>query len=274
MAITTSHTASVPQCVLIAPEHAETSPLLSACLTREGYSCVFAKDEREMLALAAQNRLSLIVLDGPMSDANDWDICRRVRSVSPVPLLILSARAGACDIAQALTLGADDYVVKPFRLAELTARIKALVRRANMQPLAQMLSHGHITLNLSRRSVTLKGERVALTSSELRILEVLMAAPGRVFSRKELLAYLYPTGGVVIERVIDVHVLKLRAKLEDDRARPRYILTARGAGYRFADASDGPDADTAPRSGLDQPDGRPVTREPDSSPSSRNARSD
>jgi DNA-binding response OmpR family regulator len=118
-----------------------------------------------------------------------------------------------------------------------------------MQPLAQVLSQGEVTLNVSRRSVSLKGEPVALTSSELRILEVLMAAPGRVFSRKELLAHLYPTGGVVIERVVDVHVLKLRAKLEDDRARPRYLLTVRGAGYRFADASD-------------------------SSPSSRNARSD
>jgi DNA-binding response OmpR family regulator len=143
-----------------------------------------------------------------------------------------------------------------------------------MQPLAQMLSHGDLTLNLSRRSITRKGERVALTSSELRILEVLMAAPGRVFSRGELLSYLYPAGGVVIERVVDVHVLKLRAKLEDDRARPRYILTARGAGYRFADASDSIDADTARYLDFDQPGGLAAGREPGSSPSSRNARSD
>jgi DNA-binding response OmpR family regulator len=99
-----------------------------------------------------------------------------------------------------------------------------------------MLSHADLTCDLSRRSVTRKGRRVTLTSSELRILETLMATPGRIFSRKELLTCLYPSGGVVIERVIDVHVQKLRAKIEDERSHPRYILTERGLGYRFADA--------------------------------------
>jgi DNA-binding response OmpR family regulator len=238
MATTTLQTASTDARILIAQDDPETSQLLSVCLRREGYGCLFTRDSQETLELAAENRLSLIVLDVLPADGSDWQICRRVRAVSNVPILILSARGEAYDIVKGLAVGADDYVVKPFRLAELMARIKALMRRASMRSITQILSHGGIALNLGRRSVTRNGKHVALTSSEFRILEVLMSAPGRVFSRRELLAHLYPGGGVVIERVVDVHVLKLRAKLEDDRAQPRCILTARGLGYRFADADD------------------------------------
>jgi DNA-binding response OmpR family regulator len=194
-----------------------------------------ARDEREALDLASKNRLCLVVLGFAETPVRDPEVCRRVRSLSGVPILTLSAHGDAADVVRGLAAGADDYVVKPFRLLELIARVKALVRRGGMRPLMHTVSHGDITLDLDRRSVLRQGERVSLTSSELKILEVLMAAPGRVFSRKELLLYLYPSGGVVIERVIDVHVQKLRAKLEHDRARLRHILTARGFGYRFAD---------------------------------------
>ena len=221
--------------ILIAHDDPQTGELLSGSLTREGFHCVSARDECEALDLASKNRLCLVVLGFAETAVRDAEICRRVRSLSSVPILILSARGEAADVVRGLAAGADDYVVKPFRLPELVARVKALVRRGGMRPLAHTVSHGEITLDLNRRSVMRRGERVSLTSSELKILEVLIAAPGRVFSRKELLLYLYPSGGVVIERVIDVHVQKLRAKLEHDRARPRCILTARGLGYRFAD---------------------------------------
>ena len=224
--------------ILIAQDDPTTSAILSQCLPGEGFSCVIARDERETLAVAAKHRLSLIVLDVVRSDVGDWERCRRLRSVTNVPILIVSARGDAGDIVKGLTLGADDYVVKPFRLPELIARIKALLRRTSIHPAARSLSHADLTYDLDRRTVTRSGKRVALTSSELRILEMLISAPGRIFSRKELLVRLYPSGGVVIDRVIDVHVQKLRSKIEDDRARPRYILTERGLGYRFADAGD------------------------------------
>jgi DNA-binding response OmpR family regulator len=230
------HATSLQHRILIAQNDPNTSALLSLSLPREGFSCVFAQDGRETVELASKDRLSLIVLDVVRADGRDWEICRQVRGVTNVPILILSAGGDAGDIVKGLTLGADDYVVKPFRLPELIARIKALLRRTSIHTAAQALSHADLTLDLSRRSVTRKGQRVTLTSSELRILETLMAAPGRIFSRKELLTCLYPSGGVVIERVIDVHVQKLRAKIEDERSQPRYILTERGLGYRFADA--------------------------------------
>ena len=241
------HTASLEQRILIAQDDPNTSALLSSSLPREGFSCVFAQDGRETVELASKNRLSLIVLDVARADVRDWEICRRVRDVTNVPILILSTRGDAGDIVKGLTLGADDYVVKPFRLPELIARIKALLRRTSIHTATQALSHGDLRFDLSRRSVTCKGQRVSLTSSELRILETLMGAPGRIFSRKELLTCLYPSGGVVIERVIDVHVQKLRAKIEDERSRPRYILTERGLGYRFADAADSAGSTTGPR---------------------------
>jgi DNA-binding response OmpR family regulator len=242
--VTQLHTAPLEHRILIAQDDPNTSALLSLSLPREGFSCVFAQDGRETVELASKNRLSLIVLDAMRSDVRDWEICRRVRSVTNVPILILSARGDAGDIVKGLTLGADDYVVKPFCLPELIARIKALLRRTSIQAATHTLSHGDLTLDLGRRSVTRKGERVALTSSELRILETLMSAPGRIFSRKELLTCLYPSGGVVIERVIDVHVQKLRAKIEDERSQPQCILTERGLGYRFADAADDSGAST------------------------------
>jgi two-component system response regulator MtrA len=245
------HTTSLEHRILIAQDDPNTSALLSLSLPREGFSCVFAQDGRETVELAAKNRLSLIVLDVVRSDVRDWEICRRVRGVTNVPILILSARSDAGDIVKGLTLGADDYVVKPFRLPELIARIKALLRRTRVPAAPQTLSHGDLTFDLSRRSVTRKGQRVTLTSSELRILETLMSAPGRIFPRRELLTCLYPSGGVVIERVIDVHVQKLRAKIEDERARPRYILTERGLGYRFADSVES-DASTIPPQGQDE----------------------
>jgi DNA-binding response OmpR family regulator len=155
-----------------------------------------------------------------------------------VPIVILSALGEAHDRIKGLTLGADDYIVKPFCHQELIARIKAILRRVNMRPGAETLSHGDITIDKSRREVIRGGQRVVLTASEFRILEVLITAPGRVFLRSELLSHLYPSGGVVIERVIDVHVLKLRQKIEEEPSRPRYVLTARGLGYRFADAAE------------------------------------
>jgi DNA-binding response OmpR family regulator len=136
-----------------------------------------------------------------------------------------------------LSLGADDYVVKPFSPRELLERVKAILRRARPKPLQkrQILSRGSLVLDPEKLKVTLHGKPVSLTSHEYKLLYALMRSPGRVFSRSELLDHLYQHGEVVVDRVIDVHIGKLRQKIEGDPAKPEYIQTVRGFGYRFTD---------------------------------------
>ena len=222
--------------VLIVEDDRKTSELLALYLTREGYSTVQAYSGLQALDLAAQRNPLFTILDVMLPDLDGWEVCRALRRASAVPILMLSALGEAHDRVKGLTLGADDYVVKPFSFPELVARVSAILRRAQTAPVRCALSYDGLVLDMKKCEVTRENRRVEVTSSEMRLLEALMAAPGRVFKRAELLACLYPGGGVVIDRVVDVHIGKLRQKLEDDPTRPRYILTARGFGYRFADA--------------------------------------
>jgi DNA-binding response OmpR family regulator len=154
---------------------------------------------------------------------------------------MLTARGEEIDRVAGLTLGADDYVVKPFSPRELMARVKAILRRTARLPDQRpaRLVHQDIELDLGKRRLRVKNETISLTPHEYALLEALMAAPGRTFTRDELLDRLYPRGeAVVIERVVDVHISKLRQKIEPDPAHPRHILTARGIGYRFADPAE------------------------------------
>jgi DNA-binding response OmpR family regulator len=156
---------------------------------------------------------------------------------------MLTARGEEVDRVAGLTLGADDYVAKPFSPRELMARVQAVLRRTAAAPAAGQrptpLVHQDIALDLENRRLRVRGAAVALTPHEYALLEALMSAPGRTFTRDELLDRLYPRGeAVVIERVVDVHIGKLRQKIEPAPAQPRYILTERGIGYRFADPTE------------------------------------
>jgi len=221
--------------ILIVEDDRKTADLLRVYLAREGFTTVAAHRGREALELFARHKPMFTILDVMLPDLDGWDICRRLRKSSSVPILILTALGEAHDRVKGLTLGADDYVVKPFSFAELVARVKAILRRAKAPPAVEALSHGGLTVDREKHRVTLGERGVSVTAFEFRLLQTLMASPGRVFTREELLTSLYPTGGVVVDRVIDVHVGKLRQKIEDDTANPRYILTTRGLGYRFAD---------------------------------------
>jgi DNA-binding response OmpR family regulator len=151
---------------------------------------------------------------------------------------MLTARDEEIDRVAGLTLGADDYVVKPFSPRELVARVKAILRRTTNTPLSTeaMLTHGPVRLDLEKRRLTIDDRLVDLTPHEYALLAALMKAPGRTFTRDELLDHLYPKGeAVVIDRVVDVHIGKLRQKIEPTPAEPRYIKTVRGIGYRFAE---------------------------------------
>lgn len=226
--------------VLIVEDDRKTADLLAVYLTREGFRTSTAYSGKDALDLAAQNDPLFVILDVMLPDLEGWEVCRQMRKSSAVPIMMLSALGGAHQRVKGLTLGADDYMVKPFSFGELAARVKAILRRAHAASAGRILSQGDLTLDSGKRRVTRGNRPIALTAFEFRLLHTLMSAPGRVFNREELLESLYPSGGVVIDRVVDVHIGKLRQKLADDPSQPAFILTQRGVGYRFTDLAEYP----------------------------------
>jgi DNA-binding response OmpR family regulator len=189
--------------------------------------------------MARRHKPVFVILDLMLPLVDGWEVCRQLRQSSDVPLLILSAREEEVDRVSGLTLGADDYVVKPFSPRELVARVKAILRRGRLAAPGEkkLLSVEGLVLDQEKRKVTLKNHPVLLTPHEFNLLQALMFSPGKVFSRQELLACIYPRReAVVIDRVVDVHIGKLRQKIEKDPSDPKYILTVRGVGYQFMEA--------------------------------------
>lgn len=224
--------------ILIAEDDKKTASLVALYLEREGFRTIVAYDGQQALELAQRYSPIFVILDLMLPLLDGWEVCRQLRRSSDVPILILSARQEEIDRASGLTLGADDYVVKPFSPRELVARVKAILRRGRLgrTDQEQVLSYGDLALDPGKRKVTLRGNPVSLTPHEFNLLRTLMAVPGKVFTRDELLTKLYPREDVVvIDRVVDVHIGKLRQKIEEDPTNPRYILTVRGVGYQFAE---------------------------------------
>ena len=223
--------------ILIAEDDRNTSALVATYLQREGFATLAAYDGEEALQLARTASPGFIILDIMLPGIDGWEICRRLRKFSNVPILMLTAREEEIDRVMGLSLGADDYVVKPFSPRELVERVKAILRRVRPQPVREnrVLVHGGLVLDPEKHKVSVGGAAINLTGSEYKLLITLMSLPGRVFSRSELLDRLCEHGETVIDRVIDVHIGKLRQKIEEDPARPRLILTVRGFGYRFAE---------------------------------------
>lgn len=226
-----------PGRILIVEDDKKTASLVSLYLEREGFQTVLASDGLQALELARRHKPVLIILDLMLPRLDGWEVCRQLRQTSTVPILMLTARGEEVDRVSGLTLGADDYVAKPFSPRELVARVKAILRRARPQSPEgkNFLSHQNLMMDLEKRRATLNGRPLSLTPHEYKLLEALMSSPGKVFTRAELLDRLYPRGEAVVDRVIDVHVGKLREKIEEDPASPRYILTVRGVGYQFAE---------------------------------------
>jgi DNA-binding response OmpR family regulator len=226
---------------LIIEDDRNTAGLLRVYLEREGFDVLTSVDGESGVALAERRTPDIVILDLMLPKLDGWEVCRRLRQKSDVPVVILTARGEEVDRVSGLTLGADDYVVKPFSPRELVARVHAVLRRtsrhdANKKP---RLSIGDLLLDLEKHQLSRSGRPVAITPHEFTLLQALMAAPGRSFTRDELLNRLYPHGeATVIERVVDVHIGKLRQKIERDPAEPKHILTVRGVGYRFAEADE------------------------------------
>jgi DNA-binding response OmpR family regulator len=226
--------------VLVVDDDHKLIMLVRMYLERDGFTVVAAYDGRQALDLFARHRPGFVILDVMLPGMDGVAVCRALRRRSTVPILMLTARVEESDKLTGLSVGADDYVTKPFSPRELVARVHAILRRTGprtAEAAAPKIVRGDLSMDVERHEVLVGGREVRLTVVEYKLLQALMEFPGRVFTREQLLTHVYAFDeAVVIDRTIDVHVGKLREKLGDDPARPRYIETVRGVGYRLLEA--------------------------------------
>lgn len=232
--MTTIDAIGMAQKILVVDDEAKLREMIRVYLEQEGYRVVEAPNGREALFVARHEKPDLIVLDWMMPEMNGVDFMRAHSKEASTPVILLTAKADDHDKIIGLEIGADDYVSKPFNVRELTARIRAVLRRANKQPEADVLRAADIELDRSGATVKVGEQHVDLTKSEFELLAALMSAPGKVFSRLDLLDHMSGDAFEGYERTIDVHIRNLRAKIEPDTKNPRYVETVYGMGYRFA----------------------------------------
>jgi DNA-binding response OmpR family regulator len=202
-------------------------------LTNAGFRVTTAPDGREALVHFHNSPFDLVILDVMLPELDGYEVCRQIRRESRIPIVMLSAKGDTVDIVVGLELGADDYVTKPFEMAELVARARAAVRRGSVEPEEPKLERGELEIDPAGFTVRRRGEEVRLTATEFRLLLELARRPGQVFTRELLLERVWNYEFLGDSRLVDVAVQRLRAKVEDDPRSPRYIATVRGVGYRF-----------------------------------------
>lgn len=232
------------QKVLVADDEASIRRILETRLKMVGYDVVVAEDGEEAVNLFNKTNPDLVVLDVMMPKMDGYGVTREIRRTSDVPIIILTALGDVSERITGLELGADDYVIKPFSPKELEARVKAVLRRTNNREMVaptggkitkNVITTGNIKIDTARRQVFRKNERIRLTGMEFSLLELLVNNSGQAYSRNEILQHVwaYPPDHRIDTRVVDVHISRLRSKLETDPANPELILTARGIGYMF-----------------------------------------
>lgn len=226
----------MPASVLIVEDDPRIARLVRQNLEAAGLACRVAPDGDAALAEFERDRPALIVLDLMIPGPDGHEVCRRIRRTSDVPILMLTARGDEAEKVLGFELGADDYMVKPFSTRELVARVRALLRRSGAAEKGEPIRRGGLLVDPARRVVERDGERCELTTLEFDLLHFLVLRPGRVFSRDDLLRYVWGEDRVVDNRTIDSLVSRLRRRIEPDPANPRYIQTVWGAGYRFAES--------------------------------------
>ena len=222
--------------VLVVDDEPKIVQLARDYLEHAGFKVASASDGREALAAFRANVPDLIVLDLGLPHVDGLDVARAVRKTSNVPIVMLTGRADESDRIAGLELGADDYVPKPFSPKELVARVRAVLRRSEIATApADIVRAGEVTLDVPRLAVRVKDRAVELTPTEFQLVLALARAPGRVFTRAQLLDAVHGVAFESYERAIDAHVKNIRRKLEPDPREPRYLLTVHGVGYRFAE---------------------------------------
>jgi len=215
--------------ILVVDDEPNISDLVELYLRRDGYRVVKADDGETALEAVGRHRPRLIVLDVGLPDIDGLEVCKRVRQTSQIPVIFLTARDTEIDRVLGLELGADDYVTKPFSPAELVARVKAVLRRAEEGPAAEIVQVGGVTIDMGRREVRVRGEPAAFTTKEFDLLKFLAEQPGLALSRQQILDGVWGFDWFGDVRTVDVHIAQVRKKVDD----AVQIDTVRGVGYRL-----------------------------------------
>ena len=220
--------------ILVVDDQSSVRQLLREYLAELGFRVLTASDGQEALHMARHEPPDLILLDIMMPRVDGYQFLRQYRQEHRTPIIIITAREEETDAVLGLDLGADDYIVKPFRLRELVARIQAVLRRTRAATeKSELLRAGDVMLDETMHTVTVRGASVSLTPIEFDLLAVLMRSPGRAFTRAELVDHLLDSGFTGLDRTLNVHIRNLRTKIESDPGDPQYIETVFGVGYRF-----------------------------------------
>jgi DNA-binding response OmpR family regulator len=221
------------QTVLIVDDEVKILELVKSYLEMSGYRALCAKNGREGMALFEQNHVALILLDLMLPDFSGEEFCKKVRQVSDIPVIMITAKVAEQDIVNGLRMGADDYVCKPFSPRQLVARVEAVLRRSGKEKTGKVLSYQDLMVDTENRIVSRAGEVINLTRDEYNILSLLMSRQAKIFTRDEILDAVKGDDYDGFDRSIDTHIKKLRAKIGDDSRAPKYILTVYGMGYRL-----------------------------------------
>ena len=221
--------------ILVVDDEPALRDTVGYALRQEGFEVEVREDGGSGLEAALADNFDLVILDLMLPVLSGTEVCRRLRAESAIPIVMLTARGGEVDRIVGLEIGADDYVTKPFSMAELIGRVRAILRRRELDRSGAggVRRVGGLELDSSRHTVTRDGEDVALTPSEFRLLDLLAGQPERVFTRREIMQHLWDSSYIGDQRACDLHISNLRRKLEKDAANPERIVTVRGIGYKL-----------------------------------------
>lgn len=239
MAICYKYSMDLPKHILIVDDEADLVELVSYNLKKEGFTVDSAPDGESALSKIRKGKYDLVVLDLMLPGVQGIDLCRILRNdpkTAGLPVIMLTAKGEEVDKILGLEMGADDYMSKPFSPRELVARVKAVLRRTKEKPVTEkILKIGELEIDRERYTVTIGGKNIKLSATEFKLLLFLAERRGKVFSRNQLLDFVWRDEAYVEPRTVDVHIRRLRANIEEDPAHPRYIRTMRGIGYSFTD---------------------------------------
>jgi two-component system catabolic regulation response regulator CreB len=223
------------QTILVVEDEASIAETIVYALQTEGFTPLWKSTGRDALAVLQQQRVALVVLDVGLPDMSGFDVCREIQKHGPVPVIFLTARSSEVDKIVGLELGADDYLAKPFSPRELTARVRAVLRRSNGATAAGTVPAGWAHDEAKCR-ISFQGKALDLTRNEYRLLGALLASPGRVFNRDQLMAAAWDDPGAALDRTVDAHIKTLRAKLREAAPDADPIVTHRGLGYSLRES--------------------------------------
>jgi len=224
--------------ILVVDDEQNILNVVKAYLEKEGFEVISAMDGEAALNIFNNETIHLIVLDLMLPKISGEKVCSIIRSTSTVPIIMLTAKAEEDDKIEGISMGADDYLTKPFSVRELVVRVRALIRRSyrDIFPLADILNfnNGDLEIDIKKMLVKKYGEAVNLTANEFKVLKILLTNPGQVFSREQLVDKAFGTDYDGFDRTVDTYVKNIRQKIEDNPKEPKYITTIYGAGYKFA----------------------------------------